>query len=142
LLPLALLLIAPACERRWVRVATVTVLVYCLAGNWWTSPNHLAYFNLLAGGPRNGHRILLDSNLDWGQDLCRLPSALAEMNHDGPVQLPYFGHVDPRLYGIEYDWSHLTRPLASSWPACNSFKAVRTLCCRRKAQQRQSVPIT
>src|SRR5262249_4468416 len=32
-------------------------------------PNYLAYFNEFAGGPDNGHKILLDSNLDWGQDL-------------------------------------------------------------------------
>ena len=34
-------------------------------------PHHLAYFNELAGGPANGWRLLVDSNLDWGQDLKR-----------------------------------------------------------------------
>ena len=34
----------------------------------WIAPHHLSYFNVLAGGPRNGHRILLDSNYDWGQN--------------------------------------------------------------------------
>jgi hypothetical protein len=32
-------------------------------------PHQLAYFNELAGGPRNGHKYLLGSSLDWGQDL-------------------------------------------------------------------------
>ena len=33
---------------------------------------YLPYFNALAGGSGGGHRVLLDSNLDWGQDLPRL----------------------------------------------------------------------
>jgi tetratricopeptide (TPR) repeat protein len=32
------------------------------------TPHHLSYFNLLVGGPRNGHRYLIDSNFDWGQN--------------------------------------------------------------------------
>jgi hypothetical protein len=64
-------------------------------------PAHLAYFNLLSGGPANGHRWLLDSNLDWGQDLYRLPAELAARGVREPVKLLYFGHVDPRLYGID-----------------------------------------
>jgi hypothetical protein len=31
-------------------------------------PQYLSYFNEIAGGPANGWRWLLDSNLDWGQD--------------------------------------------------------------------------
>jgi tetratricopeptide (TPR) repeat protein len=32
------------------------------------APDHLAYFNELAGGPARGDGILIDSNIDWGQD--------------------------------------------------------------------------
>ena len=39
----------------------VSVLLY--------HPYYLAYFNQLAGGPSGGYRVLVDSNLDWGQDL-------------------------------------------------------------------------
>jgi len=31
-------------------------------------PHYLAFFNAWIGGPINGHRYLIDSNLDWGQD--------------------------------------------------------------------------
>ena len=31
-------------------------------------PHYLAHFNEAVGGPRNGYRYLVDSNLDWGQD--------------------------------------------------------------------------
>ena len=36
------------------------------------APHYLAYFNQIAGGPGNGYRVLVDSNLDWGQDLPAL----------------------------------------------------------------------
>lgn len=65
-------------------------------------PDHLAFFNVAVGGPRGGYRVLADSNLDWGQDLYRLPAVLEELGHEGPIPLLYFGHVPPGLYGIDY----------------------------------------
>jgi hypothetical protein len=58
-------------------------------------------FNLAAGGPQNGHHILLDSNLDWGQDLKRAAAWSREAGVERPF-LAYFGHVDPRLYDLVY----------------------------------------
>ncbi|MBL8115236.1 MAG: glycosyltransferase family 39 protein, partial [Acidobacteria bacterium] len=36
------------------------------------APHPLSFFNALAGGPAAGRTLLVDSNLDWGQDLARL----------------------------------------------------------------------
>ncbi len=65
-------------------------------------PHYLAYFNELAGGPANGWRYLVDSNLDWGQDL---PGLKAWMDGHGVsrIRLSYFGSADPAYYGIEAD---------------------------------------
>jgi hypothetical protein len=79
------------------------VLTYYAGTALVVHPDHLAYFNPLSGGPRNGHRWLLDSNLDWGQDLYRLPAALEARDVHEPIWLLYFGHVDPALYGIRYE---------------------------------------
>jgi len=49
----------------------------------------------------HARRLLLDSNLDWGQDLGRLKAYL-DANGTSQVSLGYFGHVDPKLYGIDY----------------------------------------
>jgi 4-amino-4-deoxy-L-arabinose transferase-like glycosyltransferase len=65
-------------------------------------PAYLSWFNLAAGGPAQGHRWLLDSNFDWGQDLYRLPAALERLGAKDEIALLYFGHVDPALYGIAY----------------------------------------
>lgn len=67
-----------------------------------TAPHHLAYFNELAGASDHHRRLLLDSNLDWGQDLGRLKTYLDDNNVER-ISLGYFGHVDPDLYGIDYD---------------------------------------
>jgi hypothetical protein len=65
-------------------------------------PHYLAYFNELAGGPRNGWHSLADSNIDWGQDLPGLKTWLDRNNIREPVYLSYFGTADPRFYQISY----------------------------------------
>jgi hypothetical protein len=42
-------------------------------------PHQLAYFNEAAGGPENGWRHLLHSNLDWGQDLWLVKKWMKEL---------------------------------------------------------------
>ena len=81
------------------------VLLSCwyLAGSLAIYPHYLAYFNEIAGGPDNGYRYLVDSNLDWGQDLKGLGLYIKEKNIDR-VHLSYFGTADPNYYGVGYDW--------------------------------------
>jgi 4-amino-4-deoxy-L-arabinose transferase-like glycosyltransferase len=71
------------------------------------TPDTIDYFNVLAGG--QGDRILLDSNLDWGQGLKRLRRY---MDREGlpKIGLAYFGHVDPALYGIRWEFPDPTHP--------------------------------
>jgi len=65
-------------------------------------PDYLAYFNQLAGGPRNGYKHLVDSNLDWGQDLKGLKKYMDRHGIE-KVKLSYFGTADPKQYGITYE---------------------------------------
>ena len=57
-------------------------------------PYFLTYFNELAGGPSNGYKYVVDSNLDWGQDLKRLRNWTDENNID-KIYLDYFGGSSP-----------------------------------------------
>jgi hypothetical protein len=81
----------------------------------WTFPDHLGYFNLAAGGSRNGWRVLDDSNLDWGQDLRRLATWL-DRHEVGRVRLLYPWIGRPEHYGIDHqpmevrDWHGPPRP--------------------------------
>ncbi len=65
------------------------------------SPHHLAYFNEVAGGPRGGVDWLVDSNLDWGQDLKRLRDYVDHHRVDS-LRLLYFGTAEPSYYGLQY----------------------------------------
>jgi hypothetical protein len=62
-------------------------------------PQHLGDFNELAGGPIGGRAHLLDSNLDWGQNLRELRSFLdrRRITLDG---LAYFGTARPADFGF------------------------------------------
>ena len=87
---------------KWfVVVALAALAIESLA----TFPNYLAYFNSLAGGPRQGYRHLVDSSLDWGQDLPALKRWLEEEQTaeyaNQPVYLSYFGTALPEYYGVD-----------------------------------------
>ena len=67
-------------------------------------PNYLAYFNQIAGGPKNGYKHLVDSSLDWGQELPALRHWLSQHPNQfssGRLYLAYFGTALPQWYGIE-----------------------------------------
>ena len=60
-------------------------------------PDYLAYFNLLAG--ERPDEILVDSDLDWGQDLDRLSKLLRELDVQD-LSLCYFGSADITQHGL------------------------------------------
>ena len=64
-------------------------------------PNYLSYFNAIAGGPGDGYKHLVDSSLDWGQDLPALKTWLDDNQiKNRALYLAYFGTADPRWYEI------------------------------------------
>ena len=63
-------------------------------------PDNLAFFNAFVGGPARGSEYLVDSNLDWGQDLKPL-KAWMDANHVPHINLAYFGTAYPPYYGID-----------------------------------------
>jgi hypothetical protein len=87
--------------RTWKLAAPILVL-----GAWHAAesvrirPHYLAYFNGFAGGPREGWRHLVDSSLDWGQDLPGLKTWLDANAPRERVFLSYFGTGDPGYEGI------------------------------------------
>jgi hypothetical protein len=89
----------PGSLRRAAALGALAVLIQA-AGAAAVSPQYLAYFSPLVGGPAQGYRYLVDSNLDWGQDLPALRTRLADLG-GGCVALAYFGSASPRAYGVE-----------------------------------------
>jgi hypothetical protein len=73
------------------------LLALHLAENLRAYPSYLSYFNQFIGSHRNADRFLIDSNLDWGQDLRRL-NEWATANSVDALAIHYFGGGIP-----EYD---------------------------------------
>jgi hypothetical protein len=48
------------------------VIVTAMIESVWIAPDYLEFFNLIAGGPNQGAKYLIDSNIDFGQDVVRL----------------------------------------------------------------------
>ena len=70
------LMLERAPEHRGMLGAGVLLLAWFAGSSILSHPDYLPYFNLLAGShPEN---VLVDSDLDWGQDLKRLAKRLQE----------------------------------------------------------------
>lgn len=120
LLPVMILFASPVAEAiarqpssiRW-GLTSLIVLAALLPLRY--HPHHLAYFNEAAGGPIGGRSHLLDSNLDWGQDLHLVREF---MNKEGleEIGLVYFGTLPPDILGLDYHIPPGRRP-APGWHA-------------------------
>jgi hypothetical protein len=64
------------------RAAAIVLLLWATISSASAHPDYLAYFNEVAGS--HPERILVDSDLDWGQDMARLGAELQRR------RVPYF----------------------------------------------------
>jgi hypothetical protein len=102
--------------RRWAAVAVAAVALVQIAECVAIYPDYLAFFNAAAGGPNRGPEYLVDSNIDWGQDVKKVMHWLDQ--HGGRrARYFYFGNAPLGYYGAreagfpgpfdEYAWSHI-----------------------------------
>lgn len=68
-----------------------------------TGPNWISYFNVVSGGPGNGSAWLLNSNIDWGQDLLQVQQWQRE-HPDKPLHLALDGD-SARIFGVRSRYS-------------------------------------
>jgi hypothetical protein len=71
-----------------------------IAASAWIHPSYLAYFNWASGGPDRIPPRLIDSNLDWGQDLVALQRWWRDNIPDQPIGLAYFGQINPSIFAM------------------------------------------
>ena len=77
-------------RHQFVRTGLAVVLAWHLITSFVAHPDYMAYFNEIAG--RSPSRYLIDSNLDWGQDILRLRDELRRRKID---------HVGLALFSAE-----------------------------------------
>ena len=102
-----LFVLAGACGGCWeparrLRMGLALILIAFATESLAIQPHYLSFFNTLGGGPRRAYRHLVDSSLDWGQDLPSLKRWLQQMDFPAstPVYLSYFGTASPDYYGL------------------------------------------
>lgn len=77
-------------QRRLYHAVIWSMVGLSVLSSFLIFPHYLSFFNILAGGPRGGPRYLLDSNIDWGQDLKNLKRFMDRKGID-KIALQYFG---------------------------------------------------
>jgi hypothetical protein len=103
--PLLAIVAAQGVMRLWAdastlapRASVAALLAWSLVVVVRAHPDHLSYFNALAG--EHPEHVLVDSNLDWGQDLYRLRDTLAARHVQDSVRVAYFGTADVSAAGV------------------------------------------
>lgn len=94
-------------KGRTVRMGLLIIILLYIINSLLTYPHYLAHFSYQFGGPDYGYYYLLDSNLDWGQDVKNLSRYLSK-NNIGEIYLAFFGITDFAEYNIA------ARPLPTS----------------------------
>jgi 4-amino-4-deoxy-L-arabinose transferase-like glycosyltransferase len=95
----------PLRRAAWAAIALPLAAIVAAAA--WIHPHYLAYFNAASGGPSGGSAHLIDSNLDWGQDLVGLERWVASHPDALPIGVAYFGQISPQLFaarGAGFTW--------------------------------------
>ena len=117
-------------KRPIVATLATILIIWSVASSLWVYPHSISYFNELAAilpttedenypkpikspkafwqkakcvldaGPRNGPRHLLDSNIDWGQDLFNLERWCIAHPESDEMKVAYFGSYPIELTTI------------------------------------------
>jgi hypothetical protein len=95
---LGLLGVSTSRQRGCIVVLLVTTIVESLA----SYPHCLSFFNVLAGGPAQGRFHLVDSSIDWGQDMTRLRNWSEQHPEARPLFVAAFGMFDPAVLDVKY----------------------------------------
>jgi glutamine amidotransferase-like uncharacterized protein len=95
---------AIAFERNYLlRVIVCGLLFWSIGSCLSVFPHTMSYFNELAGGPAQGHRYILDSSIDWGQDTLLFKKWLAKHSEIKGIHLALRnGIVDAFFFSDNY----------------------------------------
>jgi len=109
-------------KAKWIRGILIALAATSVASGIAAYPNFLTYFNPMLGGAAAADKWLIDSNLDWGQDL---PELSKELKRRGipEIRLAYFGAGQPSYYDIKAldpdiiapGWYAISRSSLSGW---------------------------
>jgi hypothetical protein len=85
---------------RSIGTMVVLALTWTVASSLTIFPHSMSYFNELAGGPLGGHRYLVDSNIDWGQDVLYLKEWCSRHPEATPLHAAFSNSFSEALLGF------------------------------------------
>lgn len=111
----------------------IAALAWSVASSLLAYPHSLGYFNEIAGRGDGEHRHLLNSNIEWGQDLLYLKEWCDAHPDAKPLFVATDGFYDPDALGIscvnmntvKYKWNDKSRELVPGWYAIGVNESVR-----------------
>ncbi len=118
-------------------LAAVALVSWQLVSSALAHPDYLAYFNEIAA--RHPENFLIDSDLDWGQDLWRLAARLRAVHADS-VSLAYFGSETLDGQGLPPYRNLVPYEPATGWVAISEFSRTIDADQIRREAGRQSGP--
>ena len=80
-----------------LHIALCVLVFWTVSSGIAAYPSYISYFNEIAWNETDKDKYLIDSNLDWGQDLKRLAIWVNE-NHIPVIHVAYFGGGEPTYY--------------------------------------------
>lgn len=89
-------------KQKIAAVLTSVSLLWAIGSSLMIYPHSLSYFNEAVGGPLQGHKHLINSNIDWGQDLLFLKEWIEQHPEAKPLQICYYGEYEPKDIGLDY----------------------------------------
>ena len=96
----------------------VVLLLWLVVNTTRAHPDYLAYFNELAS--RHPDKVLVEGDLDWGQDLQRLANVLRDKKIDS-VALVYHGNAEPGRHILGHWWNLQPCEVTTGWVAISEF---------------------
>jgi hypothetical protein len=93
---------AYALGHRKIVFGVLAGIVCSVGSSLWVYPHSMSYFNELVGGPERGHEHLINSNIDWGQDLLYLKDWCTEHPEAKPMAMACWSFFDARVAGLEF----------------------------------------
>ncbi|MFA6587767.1 MAG: phospholipid carrier-dependent glycosyltransferase [Patescibacteria group bacterium] len=88
-------------SNKILKITALLIFIFYTTTSFLAYPNYTAYFSELIGGSNNGPNYLVDSNIDWGQDLKKLKNFLTE-NNIPYVCMSYFGQAEMSFYNLDF----------------------------------------
>jgi hypothetical protein len=124
------------CAGRAGRVAAAVLLAWLCVSSATAHPDYLAYFNEIAS--RHPENVLVDSDLDWGQDVKRLCRKVKELHIDRLYLAVQYSGDDSRLDLPPWDGLDPWKPV-TGWVAV-SFTRIKTYSWLVAQQNERSEP--